>query len=113
MIKKIKVEHLKPGIFVHDFNCGWLHHPFLRNRVKITTDEEIEKILHHQIREVYIDTDKGLDVDDAPTKPEVDQKIQTEITKIEEPEMPDRARVALRVEIVKATILLDHFTLST
>jgi len=113
MIKKIKVEQLKPGIFVHDFNCGWLHHPFLRNRVKITTDEEIEKILHHQIREVYIDTDKGLDVDDAPTKPEVDQEIQTEITKIDEPEMPDRARVALREEIVTAKKLLDEVKKNT
>ena len=113
MIKKIKVKQLKPGIFVHDFNCGWLHHPFLRNRVKITTDEEIEKILHHQIREVYIDTDKGLDVDDAPTKPEVDQEIQTEITKIDEPEMPDRARVALREEIVTAKKLLDEVKKST
>jgi len=113
MIKKIKVEQLKPGIFVHDFNCGWLHHPFLRNRVKITTDEEVEKILHHQIREVYIDTDKGLDVDDAPTKPEVDQEIQTEITKIDEPEMPDRARVALREEIVTAKKLLDEVKKNT
>ena len=108
MIKKIKVEQLKPGIFVHDFNCGWLHHPFLRNRVKITTDKEIEKVFHHQIRELYIDTDKGLDVDDAPTKPEVDQEIQTEITKIDEPDVQDRARVALREEIIRAKKLLSE-----
>jgi len=49
MIKKIKVEQLKPGIFVHDFNCGWLHHPFLRNRVKLNTDEDIERIVKHKI----------------------------------------------------------------
>jgi len=108
MIKKIKVEQLKPGIFVHDFNCGWLHHPFLRNRVKITTDKEIEKVFHHQIRDLYIDTDKGLDVDDAPTKPEVDQEIQTEITKIDEPDVQDRARVALREEIIRAKKLLSE-----
>jgi signal transduction histidine kinase len=35
MIKKIKVEQLKPGVFVHDFNCGWLHHPFLTDRTKL------------------------------------------------------------------------------
>ena len=102
MIKKIKVEQLKPGVFVHDFNCGWLHHPFLRNKVKVTTDEEIEKIVRHQIRELYIDTDQGLDVDDAPTKPEVDREIQTEISKLEESNLKDRARVSLREEIVRA-----------
>jgi hypothetical protein len=75
MIKKIKVEQVKPGIFVHDFNCGWLHHPFLKNRIKIHNDQEVEKILSHGIREVYIDTDKGLDVDDAPTPHEIDRAI--------------------------------------
>src|SRR5215467_3438277 len=113
MIKKIKVEQLKPGIFVHDFNCGWLHHPFLRNRVKITTDEEIEKVMHHQIREVYIDTDKGLDVDDAPTKLEVDQEIQVEMTKINEPDVQDHALVPLGEEIVRAKQLLDEVKKST
>src|SRR2546428_266914 len=44
MIKKIKIEQLKPGIFVHDFNCGWLHHPFLRNRVKLNTDADIDRM---------------------------------------------------------------------
>jgi len=113
MIKKIKVEQLKPGVFVHDFNCGWLHHPFLRNKVKLTTDEEIEKIVRHQIRELYIDTDQGLDVDGAPTKPEVDREIQTEISKLEESNLKDRARVSLREEIVRAKKLLNEAKKST
>lgn len=79
MIKKVKVEQLKPGAFVHDFNCGWLHHPFLRNRVKVRTDGDIEKILKYQIHEVYIDTENGVDVDDAPTKSEVDRDIQQKL----------------------------------
>ena len=108
MIKKIKVEQLKPGIFVHDFNCGWLHHPFLRNRVKLNTDADIERIIKHQIREVYIDTDQGDDIDDAPTKPEVDDEIQTSISQLHESQMKDRARVSLREEIVKAQIILTE-----
>ena len=81
MIKKITVEQLKPGVFVHDFNCGWLHHPFLRNRVKIETEKEIKSIRKIQIRELYIDTEKGEDVEDAPTKNEVDLDIQSRIEK--------------------------------
>ncbi|HTN72996.1 MAG TPA: HD-GYP domain-containing protein [Methylomirabilota bacterium] len=113
MIKKIKVEQMKPGIFVHDFNCGWLHHPFLKNRLKIATEKEIEQVIHHQIREVYIDTDKGLDVDDAPTKPEVDREIQTEITKIDPPPAQERGRVALGEEVVRAKKLLAEVKQST
>ena len=108
MIKKIEVKQLKPGVFVHDFNCGWLHHPFLHNRVKIETEEEIEKIVKHQIRELYIDTDQGLDVDDGPTKPEVDQEIQTEINKLDGLNVKDGARVSLREEIVRAKKLLNE-----
>ena len=31
MIKKIAVDQLQPGMYVHDLNCGWLDHPFLTN----------------------------------------------------------------------------------
>ena len=108
MIKKITVEQLKPGVFVHDFNCGWLHHPFLRNRVKLNTDKEIEKVIQHQIREVYIDTDFGIDIDDAPTKAEVDAEIQTNMEQLSETEMKGRARVSLKEEIIRAHVLLTE-----
>jgi putative nucleotidyltransferase with HDIG domain len=101
MIKKIKVEQLKPGVFVHDFNSGWLHHPFLKNQAKIKTDNDVEKILNYQIHEVYIDTDKGLDVDDAPTQQEVAEKIQMEVDKLPGP-MQGNARVPLKEEIARA-----------
>ena len=29
MIKKVSVLQLKPGMFIHDMNCGWSEHPFL------------------------------------------------------------------------------------
>src|ERR1051325_8830515 len=98
MIKKVTVEQLKPGVFVHDFNCGWLHHPFLRNRIKLKTDKDVEKVIKHQIHEVYIDTDFGIDVEDAPTKAEVDQEIQTNMAQLPDPEIKGRARVSLKEE---------------
>jgi putative nucleotidyltransferase with HDIG domain len=82
MIKKIKIQQLKPGVFVHDFNCGWLHHPFLADRRRLKSERDIEKILKYGIRDLYIDTDKGLDVDDAPTKQEAEQEIQLELNQL-------------------------------
>lgn len=29
MIKKISVQRLNPGIFIHKMNCGWMDHHFL------------------------------------------------------------------------------------
>ena len=100
MIKKIKVEQLKPGVFVHDFNSGWLHHPFLKNQAKIKTEEDVRKIIKYRVHEVYIDTDKGLDIDDAPTQQEVVEEIQTEIDKLPAP-VQRESRVSLKQEIAK------------
>jgi putative nucleotidyltransferase with HDIG domain len=107
MIKKVKTEQLKPGMFVHDFNCGWLNHPFLRNRILLKCDAEIEKILEHQIKDVYIDTDQGLDADDAPTKQFVNELIQNELNKLE-PHNAPRGSVPLPEEIENAKHLLDE-----
>lgn len=108
MIKKVKTEQLKPGMFVHDFNCGWLNHPFLRNRILLKCDAEIEKILEHQIKDVYIDTDQGLDADDAPTKQFVNEVIQTELHKLDTERPATRGSVRLAEEINHAKGLLDE-----
>ena len=108
MLKKVKAEQLKPGMFVHDFNCGWLSHPFLRNRVLLKSDSDIQKVLQQKIREVYIDTDHGLDADDAPTQQFVHDAIQSEMNKLE-PEKPKTGRsVPLVEEIENAKLVLEE-----
>ncbi len=103
MIKKIKIDRLRPGMFIHDLNCGWMRHPFISNSIKIRNEKTIEKIIDHGICEVYIDTDKGLDVTDAPTLKEVNQEIQTELHKVAEAiKLENGCRVPIGREIVKA-----------
>lgn len=65
MIKKIKVAQLRPGMFVHDFACGWLENPFFRKSLLIKDGAMIEKIIAHGIKDLFIDTAKGHDVDEA------------------------------------------------
>ncbi len=75
MIKKIKAAQLIPGMFVHDFACGWLENPFFRNSLLITDGEMIEKIIANGIQELFIDTEKGLDAVTAvlPLEPVVEE----------------------------------------
>ena len=89
-------------MFIHDFNCGWINHPFLSNSVKIVNEKTIEKIIDYGIREVYIDTDKGSDVAGAPTEDEVSREIQAEINKVAVPEINERDVVPVQEEIVRA-----------
>ncbi len=102
MVKKVKTNQLRPGMFIHDINCGWLDHPFFGRAMDVNDDEMVEKIVNFGIREVYIDTDIGLDVDSAPTKEEADKAIMEEINKINEINFDDIKPVAVGREIIMA-----------
>lgn len=102
MIKKIKVDQLTPGMFIDDFNTSWLDHPFFDNSAKVRNDKIIEKITKSGIQEVYIDTDRGLDVADASTEEEVKQEIQSEIDKVIDLDTKSIEPVPIQEELVKA-----------
>lgn len=108
MIKKIRIDQVVAGVYVHDFNCGWLHHPFLVNRIKLNTDKDVEKILKYGIRELYIDTEKGLDIDAAPTKQEADSEIQTELDQLSMPIANSEQPSGLRDETARAKKLIEE-----
>jgi HD-GYP domain-containing protein (c-di-GMP phosphodiesterase class II) len=102
MVKKIKVEQLQPGMYIHDLNCGWLDHPFMKKRLKITDEKMIEKIESYGICEVYIDTEKGTDIVDAPTKEEIKRDIQNRLKDVYVTEVETDCDVPIKEEIVRA-----------
>ena len=75
MIKRILREQLKPGMFIHDLNCSWIDHPFVMNSMMVSDGKVIEQIAEYGIRELFIDTSKGLDVPGAKSKDESDAEI--------------------------------------
>ena len=79
MIKKIKVEQLSPGIFVHDFNCDWAGDNIFINQSLIKSEKAIEIIRSWGIKEVYIDTGRGLDVKRALTAHEAQQNTDSNL----------------------------------
>ena len=79
MIKSIDIADVKIGMYVHDLNCDWTSHPFFRRRFLIKTDAEIAKITEAGIHEIYIDTQKGLDVSHAISIDEVNATLQQEM----------------------------------
>ncbi|QIK38898.1 HD-GYP domain-containing protein [Caldichromatium japonicum] len=82
MIKKVSVNDLRIGMYIHDLNCGWLDHGFLRNRFRIRSASHIENIRRLGVHEVYIDTDKGYDLPDAPSEGEVVEALERELDKV-------------------------------
>ncbi len=71
-------------MFIHDLNCGWMDHPFAFNSFKVNDEKTVEKIISSGIRELYIDSEKGLDVEDAQTHDEYHAEIHEQITTLVE-----------------------------
>jgi HD-GYP domain-containing protein (c-di-GMP phosphodiesterase class II) len=82
MLKKVDSSQLTVGMYIHDLSCDWMTHPFVRNRFLIGSDDEIRKIVNAGIHDVVIDSDKGLDVQDAPTVAEAQAKTEAELVHI-------------------------------
>jgi HD-GYP domain-containing protein (c-di-GMP phosphodiesterase class II) len=95
MLKKIDSSQLRVGMAIHDLDCGWMEHPFVRNRFVITSEDEVRKVLNAGIRGVTIDCSKGLDVIDAPTVEEAAAVTEAEVAAIAaRPVAPLRATLA-------------------
>lgn len=99
MIKKISIQQLKPGMFIHNMNCAWIEHPFLAGTLKVKNDKAVETIIGLGISELYIDTLKGLDVSDAPTETEVNAEIEHKMQEMVEQTKPIITTSTLREEL--------------
>lgn len=111
-IKKITISQLKPGMYVHDLNCGWMDHPFLTNQFPVKDESAISTIRKLGLRELYIDTSKGLDASDAQTEQEVSQEISQTMEAIaNEATLP--LPVSLEQEISRARSLHKEANLIT
>jgi len=62
MIKKVKVNDLQLGVFIHDFNCDWGEGNIYIEKMLIRDLRIIEIIKSWGIEEVYIDTERGRDI---------------------------------------------------
>lgn len=62
MLKKIAVNQLTVGMFVHGFEQSWLKHPFWRNRFLIKDSATLREIQSSGVKHCLIDISQGEDV---------------------------------------------------
>lgn len=62
MLKKIRVEQLQIGMYVHALCGTWLSHDFWRTSFLIDKPEILQKLCASAIQEVWIDTTRGNDI---------------------------------------------------
>ncbi len=62
MRRKIRVEALVLGMYIDELCGSWMDHPFWKTAFPLNEDKDLKILLKSTVREVWIDTDKGLDV---------------------------------------------------
>jgi len=88
MIKKVHKADLRLGMFIHDLNCGWMDHAFLRNSFMLRKESDLQKLLESGITDIYIDTIKGIDCGQAPTLSEVEADLSARMLATPAPTTP-------------------------
>ena len=62
MLKRIGVHQLMVGMHIKEFCGSWMEHPFIRSSFVLSNPKDLLTIRSSSIREVWIDSSKGLDV---------------------------------------------------
>jgi HD-GYP domain-containing protein (c-di-GMP phosphodiesterase class II) len=63
MLKRIVTDHLRLGMHIHEFCGSWMAHPFWRSSFYLDDAGDLQRIRESGIRELWIDTAKGLDIE--------------------------------------------------
>lgn len=62
MLKKIAVQDVRLGMYIHAFAGSWLDHPFWRSKFLLEDPADLQLVRQSAVREVWIDVSKGADV---------------------------------------------------
>jgi HD-GYP domain-containing protein (c-di-GMP phosphodiesterase class II) len=114
MLRKIPIQQLRVGMFVHEVCGSWLDHPFWRASFKVRDARQLKQLA--VVKEVVIDTAKGLDIDAAPsTSVEVlddfevtTSEVVTQAMDLGDDEAPLAMSCSFQQEFVRASRIVEQ-----
>lgn len=107
MLKRISVEHLRPGMFIQELCGSWMEHPFWRTAFLLKDPGDITRIRESGIKEVWIDTQKGLDVPAGLAKEDSDTAVEQQLEAVASNASILHERVSLAQEMDRARKVCD------
>jgi HD-GYP domain-containing protein (c-di-GMP phosphodiesterase class II) len=109
MIKMIGTAELRVGMYVHDFDAHGFDHPFFNARFLVEDEQTIQRIASAGMRHVYIDTDKGSDMDAGVRLDDIEATVDERLRAMQHGDA-DRSRVPASVERERARVLYRETT---
>ncbi|WP_439889442.1 HD-GYP domain-containing protein [Pseudomonas sp. MBLB4123] len=111
MLKRIPVTALLEGMYIHELCGSWMEHPFWKTRFLLGSDKDRQRILDSGIREVWIDTGRGLDLPSGETVEQVQAETEAVLLAAAPTAVTEGGRKvaqrALEEEIQRAARLCD------
>lgn len=104
MLKKIRVRDVRSGMFINEICGSWMDHPFWKKAFLLSASEDLNTLKTCGIQEVWIDTEKGLDIESASvvsTPAEEKKKIEDELLRIAK-EPSTKPHIPLHEELERA-----------
>ncbi|MDA7088995.1 HD-GYP domain-containing protein [Pseudomonas sp. SA3-5] len=105
MLKRISVTELLEGMYIHELCGSWMEHPFWKPRFLLNDPKDLQRIRDSGIRELWIDTSKGLDLPSGQTLEQVEEEAEAVLQAVEP--LLERRRCALDEEVSRAAKLCD------
>lgn len=92
-IKKVPLDRVRLGMFIHDIGVSWISHSFWRSRFALTSPDDLARLRSLDVPAIWIDTSLGLDVDDDDAEG-MDQAAET-------------TDIGSSLPTIEATVLVD------
>ena len=110
MLKRIHVRDVRLGMYIQELCGSWMDHPFWKKSFELTDPKELYSLQTCGLHEVWINTDKALDVGAdvaVVTTEESAQNIDQELQKAAQSESKPVARVSMQEEVNRARKLQE------
>ena len=106
MLKKISVDDLSLGMYLHGLCGPWVDHPFWKSKFELCKASDLELLRQSTVRECWIDVSKGVDVVSAVASVTA-SVIAPAAAATPPPAREPDARVSLADEIGRAAALVN------
>lgn len=75
MLKVISTKQVRMGMFIQELKGAWIDHPFWNKAFKIQDPSDLKKLQTSAVKEIVIDTSKGLDVLELKAQEEAQELV--------------------------------------
>lgn len=75
MLKTISTKQVRLGMFIHELKGSWIDHPFWNSAFQLEEPSDLKKLQASAIKQVVINTSKGLDVAELKVQEEAHQVV--------------------------------------